>query len=152
MVGNEHEQRSSATIDPDLLGRSDLASLLLLLPRVALGGTSLQFGWKAMQLPSLSPSDSRWLLAVGLTLSGIALVLGFLTGPAAFSSGTLIVAAWEQSSPMTVSAMSALAVLLVFAWRRAGQIGLDRWLLPSLGVAGYRGALVARGSSKREVI
>jgi hypothetical protein len=101
-----------------------------------------------MHRTPLPPLDGTWLLAMGLTLSGIALVLGLLTGPAAFASGTLGVASWEQSGVPTASIMVALAVLLVIAWRCAGEIGLDRWLLPSIGLAGYRGALVTRGSSR----
>jgi hypothetical protein len=51
--------------------------------------------------------------------------------------------------PVVFSAASVV-MLLVLAWRSAGQIGLDRWLLPALGLAGYRGSLVeGKGMGRR---
>lgn len=150
MGGNKHVHRVPSAITSGALDRADLVAIALLVPRVVLGWTSLQLGWRAMHESPLSPLNAGWLLALGLTLSGIALVLGLLTGPAAFVSGTLSASAWEQGGATTVSAIFALAVVLAVAWRSAGQIGLDRWLLPSLGLAGYRGALVSRGRSSTE--
>lgn len=148
MDDNMHELSVQSPVSNVALYREEIVALALLIPRVALGWTSLQFGWQTIHLTPLPPLDAEWLLALGLTLSGIALVLGFLTGPSAFVSGTLSASAWEQGNATTASVMFAVAVLLVIAWRSAGQIGLDRWLLPSLGLAGYRGSLVTRGRSR----
>jgi hypothetical protein len=140
--------KGQATFLREVLGRSEFVAMLLLVPRVALGWSSLQLGWQAMHLTPLRPLNTDWLLALGLTLSGIALVLGLLTGPAAFVSGTLSVSAWDQGSAATTGVAFVLAVVLVVTWRSAGQIGLDRWLLPTLGLAGYRSALVTRGRTR----
>ena len=37
--------------------------------------------------------------------------------------------------------MLIVAVLLMMAWRVAGYLGLDRWVLPAMGVPGYPGTL-----------
>jgi hypothetical protein len=147
-MGMDHRERAPgvrSTISFGWSARHELAAIALLVPRAALGWLTLKLGWSMQHLAPLTPIDKGRLLALALTLSGIALMLGFLTGPAAFISGSLGIAAWVQGSAMTASAMIALAMLLALAWRRAGQIGLDRWLLPSLGLVGHRGALVIQG-------
>jgi hypothetical protein len=150
MDDNKHEPFVQSTITAGALDRAEMVALALLVPRVALGWASLQLGWRTIHLTSLPPLTASWLLALGLTLSGIALILGLLAGPSAFVSGALSASAWEQGNAAMASVMFALAVLLVVAWRSAGQIGLDRWLLPSLGLADYRGALVTRGRLRAE--
>lgn len=71
--------------------------------------------------------------ALGLTIAGIAVILGVATGFAAFIGVILSV------NVLTTGAMSpgpdvfGLAMLLIVAWKTAGWIGLDRWLLPFAG-------------------
>ena len=144
----KHEHGVPSPVPHGVLDRAEMIALVLLVPRIALGWTSLQLGWRTMHQSPFPSIDAQWVLAVGLTLSGIALVLGLLTGPSAFVSGTLSAGVWEQERAAAASVMFALAVLLVLAWRSAGQIGLDRWLLPTLGLTGYRGSLVTRGRAK----
>lgn len=145
----DYREREPGAWSTDLIGwpaRHELAAVALLAPRVALGWLSLKLGWSMLHLAPLPPVDLGRLLALALTFSGIALLLGLVTGPAAFVSGFVSASTWEHGNALTASAMLALAVLLALAWRSAGQIGLDRWLLPSLGLVGYRGALVTRKS------
>lgn len=64
---------------------------------------------------------------------GIALILGAFTGIAAFTGGFLN---WNFVMAGTASSnalLFAIATWLVLAWKTAGLIGLDRWLLPALG-------------------
>lgn len=85
------------------------------------------------------------LVAVGETTVGVALVLGAFTGLAAFSGGFL---SWNFIMAGTASVNAvvfAIATWLVLAWKTAGWIGLDRWLLPALGTPWHRGSLAARG-------
>lgn len=71
-------------------------------------------------------------VAYGETLAGIALFLGLFTGIAAFT-GSLISFNFTLVGTLSVNPlMFALAVFLVLAWKTAGWIGLDRWLLPLL--------------------
>lgn len=64
---------------------------------------------------------------------GVALILGILTGIAAFAGGFMnwnfIMAGAASSNGM----MMVVAMLLVLAWKIAGYYGVDRWLLPLLG-------------------
>ena len=72
-------------------------------------------------------------VAFGETAVGVALILGTLTGIAAFFGGFMnwnyMMAGTAHVSPL----LFVVAVLLILAWKTAGWIGLDRWLLPALG-------------------
>lgn len=73
------------------------------------------------------------LIAYGEVIIGVALVLGLFTGIAAFLGGFLN---WNFMMAGTVSTnpvLFALAILLMLAWKVAGYIGLDYYLLPMLG-------------------
>ena len=78
------------------------------------------------------------LVAVGETLIGVALILGALTGIAAFFGAFMNWNFIMAGSASTNGLLLALAILLVLAWKVAGWWGLDRWLLPLLGTPWYR--------------
>jgi thiosulfate dehydrogenase [quinone] large subunit len=61
---------------------------------------------------------------------GIALILGAFTGIAAFSGGLLNWNFLMAGTASTNGLMFAIATWLVLAWKTAGWIGLDRWILP----------------------
>lgn len=105
--------------------------------RVGVGWFWLDTGWRGLH-GSVAASNA---LAIGQTLAGIALVLGALTGIAAFSGGVLQLLVPAVSGPFA-AALFAAVVLLVLAWKTAGWIGLDRWLLPLLGMPWRGGALL----------
>lgn len=73
------------------------------------------------------------LIAVGETLVGVGLILGALTGIAAFfgilMNANYLLAGTVSTNPVLI----ILGMLVVLAWRNAGWIGLDRFLLPALG-------------------
>jgi thiosulfate dehydrogenase (quinone) large subunit len=84
------------------------------------------------------------LIAVGETLVGIALILGILTGIAAFF-GVLMNANYLLAG--TVSSNPVLIILgapIILAWRNAGWIGIDRFLLPALGTPWQPGRVFRR--------
>ena len=112
--------------------------------RVVLGWLWLEGGWSRLQ----GASGSGDPLALGLTLAGIALILGVLTGPAAFVGGCLSVGLWDSAGVPVVTLLFAAVVWLVLAWKTAGWIGLDRWLLPLLGMPWRGGVLFDRGSER----
>ena len=132
----------------DILADVRFAPIWLAL-RVVLGWLWLEAGWSRLQEASGSGDP----LAVGLTLAGIALILGVLTGPAAFVGGCLSIGLWDSAGVQAVSLLFAAVVSLVLAWKTAGWIGLDRWLLPLLGMPWRGGVLFdggwERGRSKR---
>ena len=74
-------------------------------------------------------------IAVAETLVGIALILGLFTGIAAFTGGSLTFTATLAGSATANPLLFAIAVLLVMAWKTAGWIGLDRWVLPIISGA-----------------
>jgi len=134
--------------DPALL-RDFLADVrfapIWLALRVVLGWLWLEGGWSRLQ----GASGSGDPLALGLTLTGIALILGVLTGPAAFVGGCLSIGLWESAGVPMVTLLFAAVVWLVLAWKTAGWIGLDRWLLPLLGMP-WRGGVLFDGGCERE--
>lgn len=73
------------------------------------------------------------LIAVGETVVGIALILGAFTGIAAFFGAFMNWHFVMAGTASTNALLLAAGVLLVMAWKTAGWIGLDRWLLPATG-------------------
>jgi len=75
---------------------------------------------------------------------GIALILGALTGIAAFfgiiMNANYLLAGTVSSNPVLI----ILGTLLMLAWRNAGWIGLDRILLPALGTPWQPGSFFRR--------
>jgi thiosulfate dehydrogenase [quinone] large subunit len=128
----------------DVLADVRFAPIWLAL-RVVLGWLWLEAGWLRLQEASGSGDP----LAVGLTLAGIALILGALTGPAAFVGGCLSIGLWDSAGVPVVALLFAAVVWLVLAWKTAGWIGLDRWLLPLLGMP-WRGGALFDEHSERE--
>ena len=83
--------------------------------------------------------DHEWytwvgpIVAVGETLIGIALILGFATGIAAFLGSVLNINFMIAGTASTNPFLFVLAIVLMLAWKTAGWIGLDRWVLPIVG-------------------
>jgi thiosulfate dehydrogenase [quinone] large subunit len=81
------------------------------------------------------PNAAFWsrLVAVGETLVGIALILGLFTGIAAFFGSFMNVNYLLAGAVSTNPILFVIATWLVLAWKTAGWLGLDRWVLPALG-------------------
>lgn len=81
------------------------------------------------------------LVAVGELLVGVALILGAFTGVAAlfgaFMNMNYLFAGTVSSNPV----LFLLQLFLILAWRVAGWIGLDRFLLPLLGTPWNKGKI-----------
>ena len=101
------------------------------------GRPAIAFDWYRGFIQFLLDAEAyTWfakLIAYGELVIGIALILGLFTGIAAFFSGFMnwnfIMAGAASSNGM----LFLTAVLLVLAWKIAGYIGLDYFLLPWLG-------------------
>ncbi len=99
------------------------------------------------------------LIAYGELIIGIALILGAFTGIAAFFSGFMNWNFIMAGSASTNGLMFAVAVGLILAWKVAGMLGLDYFLLPAIGTpwsrkrataaAGERGTLAEEPTSAR---
>lgn len=87
------------------------------------------------------------LVVVGELLIGTALILGAFVGIfaflGAFMNWNFLMAGASSVNPV----LFTLSILLVVAWKTAGWLGADRWLLPLLGTPWRPGVLFAEGET-----
>jgi thiosulfate dehydrogenase [quinone] large subunit len=88
-----------------------------------------------------------WVVTLGELAIGIGLILGILTGVAAFFGAFMNMSFLLAGSASTNPIMFTLAVGLMLAWKVAGYYGVDRYLLPRLGTPWRPGALFLRGQT-----
>jgi thiosulfate dehydrogenase [quinone] large subunit len=95
-------------------------------------------GWYATFLSNVVLPHARlfaYIVTFGELVVGIALILGLLTGIAAllgvFINMNYFLAGIVSANPI----LGLLGVLLVLAWRIAGYLGVDHWLLPRPGMS-----------------
>lgn len=74
-----------------------------------------------------------YLIVFGELLVGIGLIVGALTGIAAFFGAMMNMSFLLAGSASTNPVLFTAAIGLMLAWRVAGYYGLDRYLLPILG-------------------
>jgi thiosulfate dehydrogenase [quinone] large subunit len=91
------------------------------------------------------------IIAWGEVLVGLGLIFGVLTGWAAFFGMMMNMSFMLAGSASTNPVLFALSVLLILAWRVAGYLGGDRFVLPTLGVPGLgRPASTAWGGAVQD--
>jgi thiosulfate dehydrogenase [quinone] large subunit len=81
------------------------------------------------------PNVKTWsyLVSFGETLVGLALIVGLFVGIAAFF-GLFMNMSYLLAGTVSINPiLLVLALFLIMAWRTAGWIGVDRWVLPALG-------------------
>lgn len=74
-----------------------------------------------------------YLIAWGEVLVGLGLIVGLLTGIAAFFGAVMNMSFLLAGTVSANPVMLMIAILLAMAWKVAGWYGLDRWALPILG-------------------
>jgi thiosulfate dehydrogenase [quinone] large subunit len=82
-----------------------------------------------------------WVIALGEVLAGVALIVGAFTGIAALAGATMNFNFMLAGSASTNPVLFVLAIVIMFGWKVAGWIGVDRWLLPALGTPWQPGAI-----------
>ena len=94
-------------------------------------------GWYADFIQNFAVPNAvffSYLITFGEIAVGLGLILGAFTGIAAFFGTFMnlnfLFAGTVSSNPLLL----VCTLFLILAWRNAGRIGLDRWLLPKLGV------------------
>lgn len=86
--------------------------------------------------------DHQWytwfakIIVAGEFLVGLGLIFGILTGWAAFFGLLMNMSFMLAGSASTNPVLFSLSILLILAWRVAGYLGGDRYVLPALGVPG----------------
>jgi thiosulfate dehydrogenase (quinone) large subunit len=97
---------------------------------VANEGTPAWYVWFLENIVQPNAGLFATLVALGELAVGLGLLVGLLTGIAAFFavflSGNFVLAGALGSNP----ALIILGLFLTVAWRNAGWIGLDRWFIP----------------------
>ena len=74
-----------------------------------------------------------WVITFGEMAVGIGLIVGALTGIAAFFGALMNMSFLLSGSASTNPVLFTAAIGIMLAWRVAGYYGLDRYLLPMLG-------------------
>jgi thiosulfate dehydrogenase [quinone] large subunit len=101
------------------------------------GRPPISFDWYRSFLQFMLDNQAyTWfakLVAYGEVLVGIALILGAFTGIAAFFGALMNFNFMLAGSASTNPVLFALALGLIMAWKIAGYIGLDYFLLPLVG-------------------
>jgi thiosulfate dehydrogenase [quinone] large subunit len=112
----------------------------------------IPYDWYRSFLQLLVDNDAAswfaWLVILGELAVALGLLLGALTGIAAFFGALMNVSFLLADSTASNPVLFTLAVGTMLAWRVAGYYGLDRWLLPKLGTPWRTGAEPARESSR----
>jgi thiosulfate dehydrogenase [quinone] large subunit len=102
------------------------------------GRAAITFEWYRDFLNLLIANDAQtwfaWLIVFGEIAVGLGLIFGALTGFAAFFGAFMNMSFLLAGSASTNPVLFTLAIGLMLAWRVAGYYGLDRYLLPRLGV------------------
>ena len=90
------------------------------------------------------PVFLSYLVTYGEVLVGAALILGAFTGIAAFF-GAFMNFNYLFAGTVSINPLLLLIELfLILAWRNAGWLGFDRWLLPALGVPWQPGEMMTK--------
>ncbi len=102
------------------------------------------YAWFLQTIVSPNATTFAYVISFGELTVGIALILGLLTGIAAFfglfMNVNYLLAGTVSSNPV----LAILGSLIMLAWRIAGYYGIDRWLLPLLGTPWSEGQLSRR--------
>ena len=102
------------------------------------GRAAITFEWYRDFLNFLIANDAQtwfgYLIVFGEIAIGLGLIFGVLTGFASFFGAFMNMSFLLAGSASTNPVLFTLAIGLILAWRVAGWYGVDRWLLPRLGV------------------
>ena len=99
------------------------------------GHADVQEWYAAFLTDLVLPHAALWsrFIAIGEILVGLGLILGIFTGIAAFFGGFMNVNYLFAGAVSTNPLLFVFATWLVLAWKTAGWLGLDHWVLPAMG-------------------
>ncbi len=102
------------------------------------GRPPISFEWYRTFLQFLIDNQAQgwfaWLITLGEMAVGIGLLAGALVGFAAFFGAMMNMSFLLAGSASSNPVLFTFAIGLMLAWKVAGYYGVDRWLLPRLGV------------------
>lgn len=98
------------------------------------GSPPIVYGWYRALLKYMLEHDwAPWfakLIALGEFAVGIGLIFGAFVGIAAFFGTVMNFSYGLAGTASTNPMLFGLSIFLILAWKVAGLVGLDRWLLP----------------------
>ena len=101
------------------------------------GKPIIVYDWYRTFIQFLVDSGSHpWfakLIVFGELAVGLGLIVGALVGVAAFFGALMNMSFLMAGTVSTNPVLFFAAILLILAWKNAGYLGLDRFLLPALG-------------------
>lgn len=107
------------------------------IPAQGAGSPAITYDWYRTFLQTLLDNNAyTWfapLIAFGEMAVGIGLLVGCLTGFAAFFGALMNMSFLLAGSASSNPVMLTLAIGLILAWKVAGYYGIDRFILPMLG-------------------
>lgn len=112
------------------------------------GAPPIAYGWYRDFIQFML--DHAWytwfakVVALGELLIGIALIVGAFTAIAAFFGAAMNFNFMLAGSASTNPVLFGIAILMILAWKTAGYVGVDRWLLPALGTPWQPGKILHR--------
>lgn len=108
------------------------------------------YAWFLQHIVLAAPVFWGYLISWGEFLVGAALILGVFTGIAAFF-GSLMNVNYLLAGAVSINPiLFVIATWLVLAWKTAGWIGLDHWILPGLGTPWSPGFVFHRTEEQRD--
>ena len=114
------------------------------------GRPAISFEWYRTFLQFLMDNGAHswfaWLITVGEIAVGIGLLVGALVGVAAFFGALMNMSFLLAGSASSNPVLFTFAIGLMLAWKVAGYYGVDRWLLPRIGVPWHSKVTTVGGS------
>ncbi len=111
------------------------------------GHPAIAFAWYRDFLQAMLNANAyTWfskIIVAGELLIGIAMILGLFTGIAAFFGGFMNWNFMMAGSASINPVLFTLSVFLILAWKTAGWLGLDHFILPALGTPWQPGKVFA---------
>jgi len=104
-------------------------------------------GWYSVWLHNVVLPNAGFfsnIVAIGELTVGICLFLGLFTGIAAFLGATMNMNYLFAGTVSINPIMVLIQLFLILAWRVAGWIGLDQWILPMLGTPWKPGSFFSK--------
>jgi thiosulfate dehydrogenase [quinone] large subunit len=109
-------------------------------------------GWYATFLTNMVlPHVNLWshVVTIGELLVGLGLILGMFTGIAAFFGSFMNVNYLFAGTVSINPLLFVIGTWLVLAWKTAGWLGLDHWVLPALGTPWAPGKIFSERKSPK---
>jgi len=120
------------------------------------GRPLISFDWYRSFLQFLLDNHAQgwfaWLITFGEIAVGVGLLAGALVGFAAFFGALMNMSFLLAGSASSNPVLFTFAIGLMLAWKVAGYYGVDRWLLPMIGVPWHSKVSSGGGAPARPVV